>query len=197
LKNYHKYIDKRHVEQKDRYNVTYEDLTLYFMDSGPNYYADLRIIFEWHGEGLCCDDIEWLDEELSNCKTSKKIVLMHHPAVGEPQDVFIKNRQEFVDLCENYQVDVVLAGHTHSDKVYDLNNKYDQRPLNCSNFSTLYVQSDDCKGTIHYRNISIIGNDIWIESNVELQKTKTSNKIDIYQDIYFDMSKKVFLNRYK
>ena len=198
LKNYHKYIDKKHVEDEDKYNVTYEDLTLYFMDSGPNYYSDPKIILEFHGEGLYNDDIEWLDEELSNCKTSKKIVLMHHPAVGEEQDLFIKNRKEFVDICENYQVDVVLAGHTHRDKVYDINDRYYKRPLNCSNFTTLYVQSDDCKGSIHYRNISIIGQDIWIESNTEIKHSSNVNtEDDIYQDVYFNISEKLFLNRYK
>ena len=198
LKNYHKYIDKKHVEQNDRYNITYEDLTLYFMDSGPNYYSDIKILFEWHGEGLCSDDIEWLEEELDNCKTSNKIVLMHHPAVGKEHDLFIKNREEFFDLCENYQVDVVLAGHTHSYKVYYYNNRYYERPLNCSNFTTLYVQSDDCREAIHYRNISIIGNDIWIESNVEIEETISDIKdLDVYNNIYFDMSKKVLLNKYK
>jgi len=191
LKNYHKYIDKNHLEEEDRYNITYGDVTLYFMDSGPNYYSDPKIIFEWWGEGLYDEDIEWLDNQLSICKTSKKIVLMHHPAVGESGPLFVRNREEFIELCESYDVEVVLAGHTHIDRIYDSNiNKYKERPLNCSNYTTLYVQSDDCKQGIHYRNISIIGNDIWLESSIELniEKNTLKNEIDIKnKDFYREL----------
>ena len=38
-------------------------------------------------------------------------------------------------------------------------------------YTTLYVQSDDCKGSIHYRNISIVENNIWVESSEELEYT--------------------------
>jgi len=198
LKNYHNYIDKNHIEDEDRYIVTYGDVSLFFMDSGPNYYSNPLIIFEWHGEGLYDDDIEWLDEELSNCKSTHKIVLMHHPAVGEDQDLFIRNRKAFVELCESYEVDLVLAGHTHSDKVYDYDlNKYDEHPINCSKYSTLYVQSDDCREGIHFRNISIRGNDIWIEGNEELEQViHDKSKNDIYQNIYLKIFERVFIDRY-
>jgi len=35
----------------------------------------------------------------------------------------------------------------------------------------LFVQSDDCKEGVHYRNISIVGNDIWIEQSQEINFT--------------------------
>ena len=57
LRNYHRFIDKKHVTDEDRYIVTHEDVSLFFMDSGPNYYSDLSILFEWHGEGLYDCDI--------------------------------------------------------------------------------------------------------------------------------------------
>jgi predicted MPP superfamily phosphohydrolase len=142
LKNYHTYIDKNHVEDEDRYIVTYGNASLFFMDSGPNYYSNPLLWFEFHGEGLYDCDIEWLEEELSNCESTHKIVLMHHPAVGEEQDLFIRNREAFVELCETYDVEIVLAGHTHSAKVYDVDlNKYEELPLNCSQYPPLYVQS--------------------------------------------------------
>jgi len=171
---------------------------LYFMDSGPNYYSDPKIIFEWHGEGLDDDDILWLEDELLNCTTSNKIVLMHHPAVGEAQDLFIKNKDSFVQLCENNNVDIVLAGHTHNDKIYDYDlNKYDNRPLNCSNYSTLYVQSDDCKEGMHYRNISFINEHFFIGESVELSNTvDIKSESYVYENIYFNVLEKKFLNVY-
>jgi predicted MPP superfamily phosphohydrolase len=172
LKNYHAYIDKNHIEDEDRYIITYGNVSLFFMDTGPNYYSNPFILFEWHGVGLYDTDIQWLEEELINCTSPYKIILMHHPAVGEEQDLFIKNREQFVDLCENYEVEIVLAGHTHNAKVYDVNlNKYETFPLNCSKYSTLYVQSDDCKQGIHYRNISFSAEDLWIETNEEIAQT--------------------------
>ncbi len=175
LKNYHKYIDKNHIEDEDRYAVTFGDTSLFFMDSGPNYYSDISILFDWHGEGLFDCDIEWLDDQLSNCQSSHKIVLMHHPAVGEEDDLFINNRDEFIDLCETYGVEVVLAGHTHRSKVYDYDlNEYTELPLNCSQLPTLYVQTDDCKSGVHYRNISFVGDDIWLEDCAEVKVSSFS-----------------------
>lgn len=175
LKNYHTYIDKNHVENDDRYIVTHGDVSLFFMDSGPNYYDNP---FDWLdvlGDGLYDDDIEWLEEELIQCESTHKIILMHHPAVsdrnnkGEMECVIARNRIEFVELCENYDVELVLTGHTHSAQVYDCDeNKYNELPLNCSEYSTLYVQSDDCKEGVHFRNITSIGDDIWLESSEEL-----------------------------
>lgn len=175
LKNYHTYIDKNHVEDDDRYIVTHGDVSLFFMDSGPNYYDNPFDWLEVLGDGLYDDDIEWLEEELIQCESMHKIILMHHPAIsdrnkqGEMREVIARNRIEFVELCENYDVELVLTGHTHSAIIYDCDeNKYSELPLNCSEYSTLYVQSDDCKEGVHFRNITIIGDDIWLESSEEL-----------------------------
>jgi len=192
LKNYHKYIDKNHMEDNDRYIITYDDVSLFFMDSGPNYYSNPFILFDWHGEGLYNCDIEWLDEELSNCESTHKIILMHHPAVGEEDDLFIRNRKAFVELCEDYEVELVLAGHTHKSRVYDYDvNEYTEPPLSCNQYPTLYVQSDDCKQGCHYRNISIIGNDIWLEGSEEVDVSFTDVR-DADTVIDFHLT---FLNR--
>lgn len=201
LKNYHKYIDKNHIEDEDRYVVTYGDVSLFFMDSGPNYYSDPKIIFEWHGEGLYENEIEWLDEELNNCESAKKIVLMHHPAVGVEEDLFINNRKAFVDLCESYDVELVLAGHTHSSRVFDIEeNLITNLPLNCNDYPTLYVQTDACKQGIHYRNISITFDGIVLENTQEveyismikprpIQQSITSKIVDISKDRLIDIFK--------
>jgi len=175
LKNYHRFIDKNHVDEKDRYIVTHGNVSLFFMDSGPNYYLNPITWFDICGQGLYNSEIEWLDEALNN-SNQKKIVLMHHPAINEYNKrgriggVLVKNRQKFIDLCEKYNAELVLAGHTHHAVVYDSSiNLYNELPLNCSLYPTLYVQSDDCKQGIHYRNISIIGDDVWVEESVELK----------------------------
>lgn len=170
LRNYHKYIDKNHIKEEDRYIIDYRNVSLFFMDSGPNYYSNLSNLLEWHGQGLYDNDIEWLEDGFSRSQSKHKIVLMHHPAVGQKEDVFILNRDVFVELCKTYDVELVLAGHTHRARVFDNDlNKYEELLLNCSLYPTLYVQSDDCREGIHYRNVSIRGNDVWLESSEEIK----------------------------
>ena len=175
LRNYHTYIDAHHIDQNDHYVITTNNVSLFFMDSGPNYYANLSILFDWHGQGLTDDDIAWLDSKLDTCSSAHKIVLMHHPAVGTFDDVFINNRAEFIDLCETYDVELVLTGHTHHSKIYDqTSHEYPDATMNCSKYPPLYVQTDDCKQDISYRNISIIGNDVWLEQCVAIKNTNNS-----------------------
>jgi len=179
LKNYHRLIDSDHVTDHDRYILTHNEVSLFFMDSGPNYYADPAKWFHILGDGLYDDDIQWLDEGLQQCSSQQKIVLMHHPAIndrndqGEMENVIARNREMFISLCEAYDVEAVLAGHAHHARVFDGDeNRYDTLPLNCSQHPTLFVQTDDCKQGCHYRNISIRGDDVWIEDSVKLQVTE-------------------------
>jgi len=84
-------------------------------------------------------------------------------------DVFIHQREQFIELCKKYDVDAVLAGHTHEARVFDAEEHlYENLPINSSEYPTLFVQSDDCKEGVHYRNISLIANDLWIEPSVEV-----------------------------
>jgi hypothetical protein len=162
------------------------------MDSGPNSYATPSDRANSLSIGLADDDINWLNEKLSNCTTNHKIVLMHHPAInirnenGGLFDVFIRNRETFIEVCEQYDVDVVLAGHTHEPRVFDSEEHlYENLPINCSNYSTLFVQSDDCKEGVHYRNISMVGNDIWIEQNQEMNFTCFSTLSSLFSKQIF------------
>ena len=52
LNNYHRLIDSVHVTDHDRYIITYNDVSLFFMDSGPNYYANPAKWFHVLGDGL-------------------------------------------------------------------------------------------------------------------------------------------------
>jgi len=176
LKNYHTYIDKNHIATNDKYAITYGSVSLFFMNSGHDYTSHPSDWKRTKGNGLYGDDIEWLENGLRGCQTEHKIVLMHHPAVnvrdklGEMTSVIARNREKFVELCEQYKVDLVLCGHTHTSRVFDAEeNRYDNEyPIDCSKYPTLYVQSDDCKEGVHYRNISIIDDNIWLEENQKI-----------------------------
>ena len=175
LNNYHKYVN-----EIDRYVVNYGDASLFFIDSGANYILEP---WEWTlilGAGLFDEDIFWLEEQLSNCNSKYKIVLMHHPAIskkddfGRMEDVIARNRLNFIQLCEDYDVELVLTGHTHSSRIYDSEeNMYNDLPLNCNDYSTLFVQTDDCKQGIHFRNISITQDGIILEATKELEYNPT------------------------
>lgn len=181
LYNYLKYI-----KNEENYIINYKDISLFFINSGPNYYAEPDDWLDLYGNGLCNCTIEWLNNSLNNCSSRHKIILMHHPAInkrnnqGEMTDVIAYNREKFIELCESYNVDIVLTGHTHDAIVFNSDEKIlDELPINCSQFNTLFVQSDDCKQGVHYRNVTISGNDIWLEKseklNVNLENIKCSN----------------------
>jgi len=173
LSNYNRIIDNRHPN--NRYEILYENLSLFFLDSGHDYLLNPLGWFRQgglhvKGSGLTEDDLQWLNESLVNSTSKFKAVLMHHPAIdhrdrfGDMLDVIANNRQGFIDICEYNNVEIVLTGHTHRNSIYDFEeNPYTNLFHNCSLYSTLYVQTDDCKNNYAYRNISILKNDIWIE----------------------------------
>jgi predicted MPP superfamily phosphohydrolase len=182
LYNYHLFVDRTHIRDNDHYTITYQNLSLFFMDSGPNSYAKPSDRENSLSVGLTNKDILWLEEQLLTCTTKNKIILMHHPAInirnenGGLYDVFIHNRERFIKLCEQYDVDVVLAGHTHDPRVFDAGEHlYENLPINSSEYPPLFVQSDDCKESVHYRNISIVGRDVWIEQSQEVNITIVSD----------------------
>ena len=199
LDNYHAYVDKNHVADEDRYTIVYGDVSLFFMDSGANYLKEPYTWFHPYGDGLFDDDIAWLEEQLSTCKTTHKIVLMHHPAVnvrddsGVMYDVIARNRMRLISLCEEYDVDLVLTGHTHCSRVFDADeNLLESYPFDCSEYSTLFVQTDDCKEGVHYRNITVVDDDICLEKCEEIKIKHPHDKsavfirgsTSIYKDIY-------------
>lgn len=168
---------KKIINNKTNYVINYNNVSLFFINSGPNYYRELYNWFEKiDGAGLYDCEMRWLGDAFDNCSYTHKIVLMHHPAINERddngmmRDVIHNNREAFIDLCEKHNVELVLAGHTHKSGVFDGNeNSYNfNSSLNCSLYPTLFVQTDDCKQGIHYRNVTIIVNDIWLGDCIEL-----------------------------
>jgi len=192
LFNYHNFIDNKHVEENDRYIITFEDLSLFFLNSGHDYFEDPDDWVRVLGDGLYDEDIEWLEDALSNCVSNHKIVLMHHPAInddyvkGKMKDVIARNRDVFLALCDEHNVDVVLCGHTHVSKILDSDeNVYDDSLFNCSQYPALHVQTSASKLGRHYRNISIVGNDVWLDKCKNVEKTSAKHSND-----------KIFLNSF-
>ncbi len=183
LSNYHRLLNP-----VDRYSVHYDDVCLFFMNSGPSYYDELYNWFDnINGDGLYDSDMQWLASNLENCSATLKIVLMHHPAVNERDkngkmwDVLARNREAFISLCEQYDVEAVLAGHTHQERIFDGNETMysANTSINCSLYSTLFVQTDDCKQAIHYRNVSIHGTNLWLDRCVEVNGSGAEQDISL------------------
>ena len=100
------------------------------LHSGYDTFLDLDHIWLPEGDGLTTFFIELIDQEFDgldgqvNMRDDSeytKIILMHHPYVnpngqdGNMMDgVFLNYRSEFRQLCEQYEVDLVLTGHTHA-----------------------------------------------------------------------------------
>lgn len=178
LINYHRLVDKDHVKDNDKFTIEYENLTLLFLDTGHDYILRPKNWIHVQGSGLTYWlDILWLENELYNCDSQHKIVLMHYPAINwDKYDTFKRNKEIFIDLVEGYNVNLVLTGHSHAPRVFDKDKNFysnDDLPLNCSMYPTLHVQTAACKCEVYedepdedigcyYRNITISGNDVWL-----------------------------------
>ena len=107
------------------------------------------------GTGLSNAQCSWLRNILSQHKTKRKIIVMHHPPVnaagtnsdGTPftalkldtaTNSLLNNRTNFLNICDSNHVDVVLAGHEHQNVVAD--RKGDTISENWPN-GTRYVQT--------------------------------------------------------
>ncbi len=185
LKNYHKYIDS-----KDRYNFKIHNTMFFSLDSGWDVGGIVNKIIENppRSSGLQDDDIEWIDEKIDMLDGVRdhidrsglnKIIFMHHPIINygawyklgdyiiKKWDIgtIYKNREEFMDLCDQYEVDLVLTGHTHSNVIYKRsddgqNINGQQAPIEC--FETLYVQTGDTKDHRDFRIITVSGDKVTV-----------------------------------
>jgi predicted MPP superfamily phosphohydrolase len=186
LFNYHLFIDNKHTIRyntmellenrtlNDRYVIHHENLSLFFMDSGHGYLIKPWEITKFKGAGLSYwFDIEWLEREIRKDDSKHKIVLMHYPAINWcDYDKLARNADVFINLCEGYNIDLVLAGHTHASRVFDKDQNFyenDILPLNCSQYPPLYVQTEACKEGSFYRCITISGNDVWLNPTEQVK----------------------------
>ena len=126
----------------------------------------------------------------------KKIIILHHPpangAENNPADGSIsQNRDEFLQLCEDFDVDVTLAGHTHNNYC---NDRYGNWISNTdTSHGTRHFQTDT---TMHgvYRVITVksnavdVANHAWSPYMYDANNDKSISYSEVMQSItdYYD-----------
>ncbi len=104
----------------NRYNYVFEHKGYLFigLDSGEDY----EHVLGPEGNGLSerhMDALRGLPHDMP------KIIFMHHPVLTGKRDgvyedtSFVLNHRDFVDYCKDYNVQVVLSGHTHDGYVFE------------------------------------------------------------------------------
>ncbi len=165
IANYYKYID-------DRVNYPFSYGYTHFMSLNSGSGASPPI--PPRGSGLSDYQMNWLKNELVlNQNKLNKIIFMHHPAVNKWNLGTIKeNMKEFIENCSAYDVDVVLTGHTHKNRVCNYN--YDQGEwvyddsnshtwISDDDLDTIYVQTGSCIDYGFYRNITVIKDHVLVK----------------------------------
>ena len=72
------------------------------------------------------DKLRWIDDDLADVDAELTFMFMHHNPLWDTKDDSIlrreyHNRNELLGLIDQYNVDMVLAGHVHYDNVTILN----------------------------------------------------------------------------
>ncbi|MBD3263177.1 hypothetical protein GF374_02250 [Candidatus Woesearchaeota archaeon] len=110
------------------------DVVVIGLNSGRDELNSFTSPFPPEGSGLSNTQISSLEEKLDaldgvengvDNSGKEKIIMMHHPTFWKNEDgaddgVFLHNRNEFRELCKQYGVDVVLAGHTHESDIKEV-----------------------------------------------------------------------------
>jgi 3',5'-cyclic AMP phosphodiesterase CpdA len=135
------------------YAITTDISVILFMRSGHD--ISYLISIDPKGSGYTDAQIDWMRSVLSQNQNKRKIIVMHHPPADNPgyscgiatfsgngndsSSSFYYNRLAFLNLCDSFHVDMVLAGHVHQNTVSDrYGNKIDE---NCDTCGTRYVQT--------------------------------------------------------
>ena len=91
--------------------------------------------------GLTDNQLDWLKNMLTKYQTDKPgFIFMHGPFQDDENNENRYGKNQFVNLCDAYSVDMVLCGHVHKNKFFDENdNRYtgDIYPI----LGTKYVQT--------------------------------------------------------
>ncbi len=126
----------------------------------------------------------------------RKVVMMHHPVINYHESatcwrlwplppwyscdrwdagVIHNNRNEMIDVCEQYDVDVVCCGHLHGDRVYNESMDWSdqdgyslsQHPVSTLN-NTLYLHSGPASHG-HYRKFWVYPDNILVFNDKQIQ----------------------------
>jgi len=124
------------------------------------------------GTGLADAQISWLENDLNTHSNSKQtFTFMHHTALDPDKcpawgfdwtSTISQNQQEFLDICENHNVSMVLCGHTHIDEVWDRNGVKQTGGTIDDPLMPLYIQTrTTCKeDNLGYRIIQVNGSNV-------------------------------------
>ena len=141
------------------------------------------------GEGL--SDAVWtsLKGEFCNKEKTPKIVFGHHPAVdpfGLVQ-TFKKHRDDFLDWCDSNNVRLVLAGHTHQNKIFD---RYGNNLEHHSTARPMFIQTpstgkigflDKYFGDpLGYRWVNVKGTEAYPENVTEIKEDPDRINVSMY-----------------
>ncbi len=177
LDDYNEFIDSR-----NRYSFTYSNTHFISLNSGCDV-EYRKSLFPPRGAGIFDDDKLWLENNLddldgvrdgADSSDFNKIIFMHHPVINcrgtfwkrWGNGIISQNKEEFMNICNRYDVDLVLTGHTHNDKIYSrgddgVNPDGKSAPIVCD--ETLYVQTKDCKKQKAFRKIVVWGEEVKLE----------------------------------
>ncbi len=161
LSNYHFYINPL-----NDYAFEYGNMNFLLLDSGYDYSRWEIKLNIWsptpEGSGLTNTQIHLIENELGNDEINQNII-MHHPAVNDiddyglfsvPDDLpsgndecIAFNRAEFIEYCLASNVSLILAGHTHNNKILDFLGEEPVDPFEWP----MFVQTDSA--TLNRKNV--------------------------------------------
>lgn len=135
------------------YAVSTNISVVLFMRSGHD--ISYLISTDPKGSGYTTAQIDWMRSVVAANPYKRKIIVMHHPPTdgagykcgianfsgngNDSSSSFYYNRQAFINICDSFNVDLVLCGHVHQNVVVNkLGNVIDE---NCDTCGTRYVQT--------------------------------------------------------
>jgi 3',5'-cyclic AMP phosphodiesterase CpdA len=121
---------------------TYKTYSSFF---GPDYFAtnfgpDVFIVLANSGASgiLNFTQIGWIERDMAASTAQLKILCFHHPLYYVDSNYFYLDDSEAIELiriCDTYDVDIVLTGHLHNDRVDRVND-------------TLWILTTACGGSV-------------------------------------------------
>jgi predicted MPP superfamily phosphohydrolase len=105
-------------------NYHYLSINSYDM-SALSRFAFLFIPFNWGGS-IQDEQLNWIEDDLASNSSDLTFMFMHHNPLWDTRGDSIfrkpyKNRENLLGLIDQYEVDMVLAGHVHYDNVTIVN----------------------------------------------------------------------------
>ena len=168
IPNYRKFIGK------EFYSLSYGNFLFIFLNTGYDYYwkpFDYNgLLPDPEGSGLSKEQLEFLERALNSKSNFIKVIITHHPPVNynsSIEDGIFLNNKEFLEICNKYDVNIFISGHTHKDKIYIYDGTNTQllrlsEPTNITYDSKIFIQTPSFGWEGAYRIIELNSNYITI-----------------------------------